>query len=176
MTEQQPYSVISSAHAFELRHYPAYVLAQVLEPGEFFAAGNRAFRPLLSYISGNNATGRKIAMTAPVIQAPEGKGDNLVSFVMPSDFSYEKLPQPISSRLKIVPVDEHYAAAIRFSGGWNERRFAAKGEELVSAVKAAGLEPIGSVYWARFDPPYKPAFLKRNEAIIRVKEYKEGRK
>lgn len=170
MTEQQPYSVLSNNHGFELRHYPAYVLAQVREPGDFFAAGNRAFQPLVSYISGNNATGQKIAMTAPVIQEPEGEGDNLVSFVMPSNFSLDSLPKPMSSRLKIVTVDEHYAAAIRFSGGWNERRFAAKGEELVSAVKAAGLEPIGSVYWARFDPPYKPAFLKRNEALIRVKK------
>ena len=75
-----------------------------------------------------------------------------------------------------MPVGEHYAAAVKFSGGWNEQRFAAKGEELVSAVKSAGLEPVGSVYWARFDPPYKPAFLRRNEALIRIKDIKEGTK
>ncbi len=176
MTEQQPYTVISAMDGFELRRYPAYVLVQVREPGEFFAAGNRAFQPLLSYISGNNAGQQKISMTAPVLQQPDGEADHIVSFVMPQAFDFESLPAPISSRIRIVPVAEHFAAALKFSGGWNERRFAAKGEELVSAVKAAGLEPVGSVYWARFDPPYKPAFLKRNEAIVRVKEYKEGRK
>ena len=176
MTEQQPYSVISAMDGFELRRYPAYVLVQVREPGDFMPAGNRAFQPLVSYISGNNATGQKIAMTAPVIQQPDGEADHLVSFVMPAGFDFDSLPLPVSSRLKIVSVDEHLAAASKFSGGWNEQRFAAKGEELVSAVKSAGLEPIGSVYWARFDPPFKPAFLRRNEALIRVKDINEGRK
>ena len=176
MTEHQPYTVISSSNGIELRHYPAYVLVQVREPGDFMPAGNRAFQPLVSYISGNNATGQQIAMTAPVIQEPFGEADHLVSFVMPADFDFESMPLPVSSRLKIVPVGEHYAAAIKFSGGWNEQRFAAKGEELVSAVKSAGLEPVGSVYWARFDPPYKPAFLRRNEALIRIKDIKEGTK
>lgn len=176
MTEQQPYTVISTTDGFELRHYPAYVLAQVREPGDFMPAGNRAFQPLVSYISGNNATGQKIAMTAPVIQSPLGEADHLVSFVMPADFDFESLPLPMSSRLKLLPVEAHLAAVVRFSGGWNEQRFAAKGEELLAAVKSAGLEPIGSVYWARFDPPYKPAFLRRNEALIRVKDTNEGRK
>ena len=174
MTEQQPYTVLSSKDGLELRRYPAYVLLQVREPGDFMPAGNRAFQPLVSYISGNNAAGQKIAMTAPVIQQTDGEADHLVSFVMPSDFSFESLPLPISSRLKIVEVAEHLAAALKFSGSWNEARFAAKGEELLAAVKLAGLETDGSVYWARFDPPFKPGFLRRNEALIRVKD-KEGK-
>jgi hypothetical protein len=94
---------------------------------------------------------------------------------MPKSFDFESLPLPVSSRLKIVPVAEHYAAALKFSGGWNEARFADKGEELLATVKSFGLEPQGSVYWARFDPPFKPAFLKRNEALIRVKAPTEGK-
>jgi hypothetical protein len=94
---------------------------------------------------------------------------------MPKSFDFESLPTPVSSRLKIVPVAEHYAAAIKFSGGWNEARFASKGEELVAKAKSTGLETEGSVYWARFDPPFKPAFLKRNEALIRVKAPREGK-
>jgi len=176
MTEQQPYTVLSTKDGIELRQYPAYVLVQVREPGDFMLAGNRGFQPLVSYISGNNATGQKIAMTAPVIQEPSGEADHLVSFVMPADFDFESMPLPVSSRLKIVPVEAHLAAAIKFSGGWNEQRFALKGEELLTAVKSVGLEPIGSVYWARFDPPYKPAFLRRNEALIRVKDLERGKK
>jgi len=175
MTEQQQYTVLSSKNGIEVRHYPAYVLVQVREPGDFFPAGNRAFQPLLSYISGNNASNQKISMTAPVIQQPDGEEDHLISFVMPKSFDFESLPLPVSSRLKIVPVAEHYAAALKFSGGWNEARFADKGEELLATVKSFGLEPQGSVYWARFDPPFKPAFLKRNEALIRVKAPTEGK-
>lgn len=169
MTEQQVYEVLSVSDGFELRRYPAYVLVQVREPGDFLPAGNRGFQPLLRYISGNNAVGQKITMTAPVIQEPLGEQDHLVSFVMPKGFALENLPLPVSERLKIVPVAEHFAAVAKFSGGWNEAKFKAKGEELVAKAKSAGLETEGSVYWARFDPPFKPAFLKRNEALIRVK-------
>ena len=175
MTEQQAYTVISDLDGAEFRHYPAYSLVQVREPGDFMPAGNRAFQPLLSYISGNNAANQKISMTAPVLQQPDGEADHIVSFVMPSAFAFESLPAPISSRLKVVEVHEHFAVALKFSGGWNEARFAAKGEELLAKVKSAGLEPIGSVYWARFDPPFKPAFLKRNEALIQVQAPKEGK-
>ena len=175
MTEQQPYTVISTTDGLELRHYPAYVLVQVREPGDFFPAGNRAFQPLLSYISGNSAGQQKISMTAPVIQQPDGEADHLVSFVMPKSFDFESLPAPLSARLKVVPVAEHFAAALKFSGGWNEARFAAKGEELLAKVKSAGLEPSGSIYWARFDPPFKPAFLKRNEALIRIQAPTKGK-
>lgn len=169
MTEQQPYSVVSNTDGLELRHYPAYVLVRVREPGNFIPAGNSAFQPLLRYISGNNSAGQRIAMTAPVIQEPLGEADHLVSFVMPSGFSVDSLPKPVSERLEVVPVAEHFAAALKFSGSWNETKFQAKGEELVAKANSAGLETEGSIYWARFDPPFKPGFLKRNEALIRVK-------
>lgn len=39
---------------------------------------------------------------------------------------------------------------------------------LLAAVRRAGLEPVGGVYFARFDPPWKPGFLKHNEALVAV--------
>jgi hypothetical protein len=95
---------------------------------------------------------------------------------MPEDFKIESLPAPSTSGVSIVPVSEHFAAALKFSGGWNDERFAAKGEELLSAVKAAGIETVGSLYWARFDPPFKPGFLRHNEVLIKIKEPTKGNK
>jgi hypothetical protein len=95
---------------------------------------------------------------------------------MPRDFSVESLPAPSASGVKIVPVDEHFAAVIKFTGSWNNDRFASKGEELLSAVKAAGIETTGSLYWARFDPPFKPGFLKHNEVLVKIKSPNKGNK
>lgn len=175
MTEKLPYTQISKIGDIEIRQYPAHILVQVREPGEFFQAGNRAFQPLFNYIAGSNMSGQKIAMTAPVLQEPM-EDSNLVSFVMPKDFDLATIPAPSSQRVSIVQVDEHLAAAIRFSGSWNSQRFAAKGEELLAAVKDAGLETIGSLYWARFDPPFKPGFMKHNEVLIKIKELNKGSK
>ena len=68
MTEQQPYEVIERHDAFELRRYPAHVVAEVELDGSFEDAGNRAFRSLFRYITGANRTRSAVAMTAPVVQ------------------------------------------------------------------------------------------------------------
>ncbi len=68
VTEQQLYEVVERYPAFELRRYPAHVVAEVVARGSFEMAGNRAFGPLFGYISGRNASARSVAMTAPVVQ------------------------------------------------------------------------------------------------------------
>jgi hypothetical protein len=82
------------------------------------------------------------------------------------------VPVPSDARVKMIAESTYFAAARKFGGGWNEHRFITEGEQLLNAVKAAGLEPIGAIYWARFDPPWKPGFLKRNEAIIKIERPK----
>ena len=176
VTEKLPYAVVSSGNGFEIRHYPAYLLVQVKEGGDFESAGSRGFRPLFNYIAGFNADSQKIAMTAPVLQEPMAESTHAVSFVMPADFTVESLPAPNQSDVTIVPVAEHFAAAIKFSGSWNSQRFENKGKELLAAVKSAGLVTIGSLYWARFDPPFKPGFMKHNEVLIKIEAPNKGLK
>lgn len=166
MTEQQPYTVLAQKGEIEIRHYPDYVLAQYEVTGDFMSAGNRAFGPLVSYISGENAGRNSIAMTAPVLQETTAQNTHVISFVMPSSMSRESLPAPIRSGVTMKQVSGHDVAAMTFGGGWNAERFAQKAKELTSAVHSMGLEPQGSVYFARYDPPWKPWFLKRNEVLI----------
>jgi hypothetical protein len=52
MTEQQPYRAVARHPAFELRRYPAHLVAEVEVDGPFEKAGNEAFRPLAAYIGG----------------------------------------------------------------------------------------------------------------------------
>lgn len=68
VTEQQPYEVLEQRDGFELRRYPPHLLAQVEIDASFDDAGNRAFRALFRYITGNNQSQRRVDMTAPVVQ------------------------------------------------------------------------------------------------------------
>jgi hypothetical protein len=145
---------------------------QVEVEGDFMRAGNVGFGPLISYISGNNLERQKIAMTAPVIQEPTGGETHLVSFVMPNGTDPKDVPVPANSRVSIKAMPETLTGVRKFSGGWNETRFNREGELLLKAVALHGFEPVGNLYWARFDPPWKPGFLKSNEALINLKKVK----
>ena len=181
MTEQQPYEVVRSYPTFELRRYPPHVLAEVSVHGSFEEAGNRAFRSLFGYITGQNTsarsvamtapvvqengTSKKIAMTAPVVQVESSSGDYVVAFVLPASLTAETAPVPADPQVRVREVPERLAAVMRYSGRWTEVAYRRRLAQLESEVVAAGLVPSGAARFARFDPPFKPWFLRRNEVV-----------
>ncbi len=60
-TEEAPYTVIKTDDIFELREYAPQVLAEIIVDGDLEGAGNKAFRPLFRYISGDNKSRGKIS-------------------------------------------------------------------------------------------------------------------
>lgn len=168
MAEELPFDVVRQFGDFELRQYPDYLLAQVAAEGNFTSVTNAGFYPLFNYISGGNSQSKQIAMTAPVLQESVSNNRHLVSFVMPKNFRIEDLPNPTNSPVTIKPVPAHQAAVIKFSGSWNQQLLNKKTEQIFAAVRREGLQPIGEPYFARFDPPWKPGFLRRNEVLLMV--------
>lgn len=169
MTEKQPYKVLESFPDFELRHYPKGMQIETKVSGDFLSAGNLGFGPLVRFISGNNGERQQIAMTAPVIQQPLGLEVHSIRFVLPAEFDAETTPNSVDSNVSTIEVPEHLAAARSFSGSWSKERFDQEGQRLLNAVQAQNLETTGTLYFSRFDPPWKPGFLKRNEVLIRIK-------
>jgi len=181
VTEQQPYEVVWSYPTFELRRYPAHLVAEVSVHGSFEDAGNRAFRSLFGYITGQNASARsvamtapvvqenvtseKIAMTAPVVQVESSSGDYVVAFVLPKSLTVDTAPVPTDPKVRVREVPERLAAAMRYSGRWTEGAYRHRLAQLESEVVAAGFRPDGAAKFARFDPPFKPWFLRRNEVV-----------
>jgi hypothetical protein len=170
MTEKQPYEVTKSFKEFELRHYPAGMQIETIVQGDFINAGSMGFRPLVNFISGNNARRQSIAMTAPVIQQPSSGSGHSIRFVLPADMDIKSTPDAADPSVKVLEVPAHNAAARKFSGAWSEDRFEAEGKALLEALSSEGFVTEGSLYFSRFDPPWKPGFLKRNEVLIRVKK------
>ena len=168
MTEQQPYSVESSHGAFEVRRYPAHMLVQVDIRGSVGAGAGAGFSPLFQYISGANAAGQSISMTAPVLQQQQDESTQTVSFVLPAEMNAAGTPAPRDPRVRTTPVRERLVAARRFSGSARTERFSDQGATLLDAVRGAGFTPAGDVFYARFDPPWKPGFLRHNEALVDI--------
>ena len=184
MTQQQPYDVLSSFPGFEVRRYPAHLVAEVEVDASFTRAGNEAFGVLVAYISGRNSTRGKVAMTAPVlqeqasatiemtspvVQQPGGdSGRHVVAFVMPAEFTLDTLPTPADPRINVREVPAHVAAVRSFTGRWTEHIYERQLNGLKSAVEQAGLEVSGPPRFARFDPPWTPWFRRRNEVVLPV--------
>jgi hypothetical protein len=180
--EEAEYRVLLQDGAIELREYAASIVAETRVEADFEDAGSRAFRKLFRYIDGDNVTQQEIAMTAPVSQAPVGQeiamtapvgqspteGGWVVSFMMPASYSMDTIPRPSDPVVQLRAVPAYRAAVIRYSGFWSEERYDEHLRELRSWIAGQGLEIVGNPVWARYDPPYKPWFMRRNEILIPV--------
>ena len=182
--EKAKYQVLQSAENFELRQYAPRIVAETIVEGKFDEVGNEGFRVLYDYINGNNVKKESISMTAPVTQsagsekiamtAPVNQemiGEKWrITFLMPSDYTLETLPQPLDKRIKLKQEAGSLMAAIRYSGTWSQKRYEEKKALLQLEMDKRGLRPIGEPVWARYDPPFMPWFLRRNEVLIPVEQ------
>jgi effector-binding domain-containing protein len=180
--EEASYTVVDSDNNFELRDYDPYVLAETVVEGNLEEAGDKAFNRLFRYISGANRSREKIAMTAPVSQQPKREKIKMtapvgqqrveegwaVSFMMPAAYTLETLPEPEAPAITLRQVPAHRMAAVRYSGFWSEKGYLRNKRELESWIQEKGLAIAGDPVWARYNPPFMPWFLRRNEVLIPV--------
>ena len=165
--KEPAYKVVEKEYQFELRDYEPCVLAEIVVEGTLEEAGNKAFRPLFRYISGDNRTQEKMAMTAPVGQQP-AQEKWAVSFMMPAGYTLDKLPAPENSAVTLRQVPARRVAAIRYSGFWSEKSYLRSKSELESWIRVKNFTVAGDPVWARYNPPFTPWFLRRNEILIPV--------
>ena len=162
--ESAKYRSIKKEKDFEVRVYDEISLA-VSKDDDY--RGYRGFNVAIDYISGYNDQNRKISMTTPVINEM-GENSMTMAFVMPSEIPFEELPKPQSDRLTMIKKKGMTFASIRFSGTVCPTLFEKKKKELTEWMSTQDLIP-GSVIWlARYNPPFIPGFLKRNEILISI--------
>ena len=180
--EEAKYTVIEREGDFELRQYQPQIVAETLVEGDFQDVGNEGFRRLYDYISGKNrkqqtipmtasvsqeATSEKIPMTAPVNQEKVGKAWR-ITFLMPSQYTLETLPEPSDPRVQLTKVPGLLMAALSYSGTWSRGRYEEKEKRLKELIRQKGLKIVGEPVFARYNPPFMPWFLRRNEVLIPV--------
>jgi hypothetical protein len=180
--EEAKYNVVEKDNRFEVRDYAPHILAETIVEGDLEEAGNKAFKRLFRYISGDNRSRKKGAMTAPVSQQPVGEKIKMtapvgqrqvqekwaVSFMMPASYTIETLPEPENQDVTLRQVPARRMASVIYSGFWSEKRYLRYKLELESWIKERGLTIVGDPIWARYNPPFTPWFLRRNEILIPI--------
>jgi len=185
--EEITYTVLKKDNKFEIRDYTPHILAETIVEGDLKDAGNKAFRILFRYISGDNRSRKKVAMTAPVSQRPQGEKIEMtapvgqrpvqekwaVSFMMPSSYTLKTLPEPEDPNITLRQVPARRMAAVRYSGFWSEKGYLRYKSELESWIQERGFTIVGDPIWARYNSPFTPWFLRRNEILTPIDTYPE---
>ena len=178
--EEPAYQVVRKIDDVEIRDYAPYVVAEVTVAGSASEAGRQAFPILAGYIFGKNKGEHRLPMTAPVTQteapvrlpmtAPvtqtAADGGYVVQFVLPKTVALDAAPEPLDARIHLRQVAAQRVAAIRYSGLWSEANYAEHLARLKAVLDGAGLPAIGAPIYSRYDAPYTPWFMRRNEIWI----------
>jgi len=181
--EEPDYEVIRRFDNVEVRRYAPYVVAEVVLDTPADEAGNKAFPILAGYIVGKNKGEKTFAMTAPVTQtaapirmdmtAPVTQaataGGMRVQFVLPKGVTLATAPEPIDPRVQLREVPAGSWAVIRYSGTWSQSNYLEHLEQLRAAVQAEGVATQGEPVLARYNPPFTPWFMRRNEIWLALR-------
>jgi hypothetical protein len=181
-TEEAEYLLVLKEQNFELRSYEPHILAETKVDGDFEEAGSQAFGRLFKYISGDNKARQEVQMTSPVSQeaaseeismtSPVGQQRErdqwLVSFMMPSSYTMDTIPEPTDLAVTLRQVPARHIAAVRYSGLWSEENYLSNKDALETWIEQQGLQVLGEPIWARYNPPFMPWFLRRNEILIPI--------
>jgi hypothetical protein len=185
--EQPDYASVLLDGDFEVRDYPALVVAEVRRSGGREQGLREGFGPLARYIFARERDGEpiamtapvqqqavaaddKIAMTAPVTQSPDGADTWVVRFIMPSALQLDALPAPGNAAVRLRELPARRMVAVRFSGRTDDALIAEQEQRLRAWMAARDLSPIGPPTYAYYNDPFTPGFLRRNEVLLPVKQ------
>ena len=184
--EEAKYNVLLKEDDFEVREYEPFVVAETIVDDTFEDAGSKAFQKLFKYISGNNQTQQEIAMTAPVSQtsqkidmtapvAQQKSGEGWgVSFMMPSSFTLETLPTPTDPLVNLRQMDQQLMASVQYSGFWSESNYLENKAKLETWINSKGYQSSAAPIWARYNAPFTPWFLRRNEVLVPITGFQQN--
>ncbi len=165
--ESAKYEVLEVSGAYEVRQYPMLMMATT--DMQFEAQGeDGSFMRLFQFISGENDTNEKVAMTTPVFMEPDsGRSVGRMGFVLPEQVANRRVPSPKNPSVDISERPAGRYAVHRFAGRMSvsERMKAEEAlREWMSSQDLVG----GEAEFAGYDPPWAPGPCRRNEVLIPI--------
>lgn len=177
--ERLKYTVLDDSKEYEIRSVEDHIVAQVTVSGDYNQASNEGFMKVADYIFGNNTSSDSVAMTTPVINSEEASEkvamttpvintedadskNQVIAFVMPSSYTMETLPVPNNDEVTLREVEGETLAVLQFSWWATAQRVEKKKQELLSYLDRDGLS-YSTIQSARYNPPWTPPFMLRNE-------------
>jgi DNA gyrase inhibitor GyrI len=169
--ETAPYKLVRAAGKFEVRDYPALTVAEttVARTGN---GADGSFNRLFGFITGRNEARQKLAMTTPVFMS-ESDSNRTMAFVMPAKLRLGQVPRPADGSVTVRELAAGRFAVLRYSGGRNREQEAEALGRLKAWMAAEGLSVLSPPVHGYFDPPWTPAFLRRNEVMLQTEAVQE---
>lgn len=183
--EQPAFTVIERAEGYEIRSYPAYLVAQVSMKAEWSAAIDEGSHILADYLHGNNIEQKSIAtttsvgielepesehiaLTAPVL-SQEKNGAFLVSFILPAEYTSATIPRPNNPEIRIVEVPATTFAVLSVKGNLTSQRAQQEEESFRELLMRDKRVILSASRVAQYSPSWTPSFLRRSEILIPVR-------
>jgi DNA gyrase inhibitor GyrI len=175
------YRTIASDDDYEIRDYPAIVVAETVVSGPRKQALGDGFRRLADYIFAKSRPGEELPMTVPVLQ---DSGDPLASdpplfdddladgawrvrFVMPEGRSVGDLPAP-PEEIELVELPPRKVGVVQFSGVADDDRLADAEDRLRGWMSRQGHPTESEPEYAFYNSPMIPPPLRRNEVLLPI--------
>lgn len=166
--QEQSYTVSQKNEHFEVRQYQHTTFAQTTQKGGYADAMSAGFKELANYIFAKNRDGEKIAMTAPVLFAPKGTDCWHIRFVLPSPYTKKTAPKPANKEVRLYDAGQRTIAVRRVSGAPTWKEWQKEEKTLREQLAKNGLRARGRSWYARYNPPWIPSFMRRNEIMIEI--------
>ncbi|WP_254768626.1 SOUL family heme-binding protein [Salinilacihabitans rarus] len=174
-TERVGYTTLRTLDGVEIRRYPSTVLAETTADGE-----REAFGRLFRYIQGANEADAELAMTAPVrtrprriemtapVRTTETDEGVTMGFYLPQEVASTSPPTPTDPEVTLA-VEEPRTLAVRPFGWYaTPARIENYEWDLLDTLAERGLQPAGDPFLLRYDAPYTPPFMRRNEIAVEL--------
>ncbi|AWI86930.1 heme-binding protein [Methylobacterium sp. DM1] len=173
--EEPRYAVVERLdRGVEIRAYDGRVAAETDARGQ---QDGEAFGRLFRYITGANAGGARIAMTAPVetggrliamtVPVEQGVGGPM-RFYLPRTVAEAGAPEPTEPGVRLTRIPPERLAVLRFSGSATAEAREAQVRILAEVLDKAGRKPAEPPFFMGYDPPFSIPFLRRNEVAVRL--------
>lgn len=178
--ERVPYQVKDRIEDVEIRTYPETVVAETAARDQM-----TAFRRLFDYITGSNegdesvsmtapvetTRGTSISMTAPVATSSTDDDDRTrMGFYLPAEYDVESAPKPTDADVSLREEPPRTLAVVSFSWYAPEWRVETYTDKLVDTLDRSDYEPVDGPVLLRYNDPWTPPFMRRNEVAVRVEQ------
>ena len=152
----------------EVRAYDPMIRAEVTVDGDPSQARSAGFRKLAGFIFGKNAQQTEVAMTVPVMQVPQSGNRWTVSFMMPSAYTLDTLPQPKDPDIRFHPTPARRMLCLTLTGKGTDARMNAARDRLLQIAQEAGITATGDVQFNFYDAPMTPFWKRRNDVALPI--------
>jgi hypothetical protein len=162
-TEHIEYKVIQVFDDFEIRQYPPIVVAETKVNTPIEEASEKALPLLAGYVFDKN-----LHLASPLSVSSKGK-DQTMDFFLPDFKMAEDAPKPTDPLVVIRKLPERKMAVYTYTGAWSETRYNKAKNTLLKYLEQEHIRPVSDPIWARYNPPWWPWFMRRNEIWFEVK-------